>query len=98
MFTVRIRELCSGAAGVENFWRRDVGKNQVSTETIIFDARNRRRMLFLSSRRRKDAEVTMDGQFLVRQIYDDEITYNLVSSAAQILSEHYRFKYNISIY
>lgn len=33
----------------------------------------------------------MDGQFLVRQIYDDEITYNLVSSAAQILSEHYRF-------
>lgn len=27
----------------------------------------------------------MDGQFLVRQIYDDEITYNLVSSAAQIL-------------
>lgn len=37
--------------------------------------------------RRKTAEVTMDGQFLVRQIYDDEITYNLVSSAAQILSE-----------
>uniref|UniRef100_A0A2S2QPA2 Guanylate cyclase soluble subunit beta-1 n=1 Tax=Sipha flava TaxID=143950 RepID=A0A2S2QPA2_9HEMI len=34
---------------------------------------------------KKDAEVTMDGQFLVRQIYDDEITYNLVSSAAQIL-------------
>lgn len=27
----------------------------------------------------------MEGQFLVRQIYDDEITYNLVSSAAQIL-------------
>lgn len=37
--------------------------------------------------RRKTAEVTMDGQFLVRQIYDDEITYNLVSSAAQILRE-----------
>lgn len=29
----------------------------------------------------------MDGQFLVRQIYDDEITYNLVSSAAQILGK-----------
>jgi len=37
---------------------------------------------------RKDAEVTMDGQFLVRQIYDDEITYNLVSSAAQILGKY----------
>lgn len=33
----------------------------------------------------------MDGQFLVRQIYDDEITYNLVSSAAQILSECHVF-------
>lgn len=32
----------------------------------------------------------MDGQFLVRQIYDDEITYNLVSSAAQILSKYYK--------
>lgn len=30
----------------------------------------------------------MDGQFLVRQIYDDEITYNLVSSAAQILRKY----------
>lgn len=30
----------------------------------------------------------MDGQFLVRQIYDDEITYNLVSSAAQILGKY----------
>lgn len=34
---------------------------------------------------KKKAEVNMDGQFLVRQIYDDEITYNLVSAAAEVL-------------
>lgn len=34
---------------------------------------------------RKDAEVQMEGQFLVRQIYDDELTYNLISSAVDIL-------------
>ncbi|KAI4463951.1 guanylate cyclase soluble subunit beta-2 [Holotrichia oblita] len=34
---------------------------------------------------RKDAEVQMEGMFLVRQIYEDEITYNLISSAVDIL-------------
>lgn len=34
----------------------------------------------------------MEGQFLVRQIYDDEITYNLISAAVNRLS-----KYNIYI-
>lgn len=29
----------------------------------------------------------MDGQFLVRQIYDDEVTYNLIGAAVGILSE-----------
>lgn len=29
----------------------------------------------------------MDGQFLVRQLYDDEITYNLVGAAVEVLSE-----------
>jgi hypothetical protein len=29
----------------------------------------------------------MDGQFLVRQIYEDEITYNLVGAAVEVLSE-----------
>lgn len=29
----------------------------------------------------------MEGQFLVRQIYDDEITYNLIGAAVEILSE-----------
>ncbi|KAL9894293.1 guanylate cyclase soluble subunit beta-1-like isoform 2-T5 [Glossina fuscipes fuscipes] len=30
--------------------------------------------------------VSMDGQFLVRQIYDDEITYNLIGAAVEILN------------
>lgn len=34
---------------------------------------------------KKDAEVQMEGQFLVRQTYDDEITYNLITSAVKIL-------------
>ncbi|KAJ8944003.1 hypothetical protein NQ318_021718 [Aromia moschata] len=34
---------------------------------------------------KKNAEVQMDGQFLVRQIYDDELTYNLISSATELL-------------
>ncbi|XP_055381357.1 guanylate cyclase soluble subunit beta-1 [Condylostylus longicornis] len=34
----------------------------------------------------KKAEVNMEGQFLVRQIYDDEITYNLIGAAVEILN------------
>ncbi|XP_033323715.1 guanylate cyclase soluble subunit beta-1-like [Megalopta genalis] len=34
---------------------------------------------------KKDAAVNMEGQFLVRQIYDDEITYNIISAAAKLL-------------
>lgn len=30
----------------------------------------------------------MEGQFLVRQIYDDEITYNLIGAAVEILSKY----------
>lgn len=30
----------------------------------------------------------MEGQFLVRQIYDDEITYNIVSAAVNKLSTY----------
>ena len=37
---------------------------------------------------RKDAEVSMDGQFLVRQIYEDEITYNLIHAAVDVLSKY----------
>lgn len=29
----------------------------------------------------------MEGQFLVRQIYEDDITYNLIEAAVAILSE-----------
>ncbi|CAO1395465.1 unnamed protein product [Diamesa serratosioi] len=35
---------------------------------------------------KKKAEVAMEGQFLVRQIYDDEITYNLIGAAVEILN------------
>ncbi|XP_047370762.1 guanylate cyclase soluble subunit beta-1 isoform X1 [Vespa velutina] len=35
---------------------------------------------------KKDAAVNMDGQFLVRQIYDDEITYNLIAAAVNRLN------------
>ncbi|PSN51153.1 Guanylate cyclase soluble subunit beta-1 [Blattella germanica] len=34
---------------------------------------------------KKDAEVQMEGQFLVRQIYEDEITYNLIHAAVDVL-------------
>ncbi|KAI5702755.1 hypothetical protein M8J76_012267 [Diaphorina citri] len=33
-----------------------------------------------------DADVAMDGQFLVRQIYEDEITYNLIGAAVGVLN------------
>lgn len=42
---------------------------------------------------RKKAEVLMEGQFLVRQIYEDEITYNLIFAAVEILS-----RFHIKIY
>ncbi|ETN67665.1 hypothetical protein AND_000513 [Anopheles darlingi] len=34
----------------------------------------------------KKAEVNMEGQFLVRQIYEDDITYNLIEAAVSILN------------
>lgn len=43
--------------------------------------------LFYLSNNRKKAGLNMDGQFLIRQIYDDEITYNLITAAVEILSE-----------
>lgn len=30
----------------------------------------------------------MEGQFLVRQLYDDEITYNLIGAAVDVLSKN----------
>lgn len=32
----------------------------------------------------------MEGQFLVRQIYEDEITYNLIGAAVELLSNSYQ--------
>ncbi|XP_047121448.1 guanylate cyclase soluble subunit beta-1 [Schistocerca piceifrons] len=34
---------------------------------------------------KKNADVVMDGQFLVRQIYEDEVTYNLIGAAVEVL-------------
>ncbi|KAL1130144.1 hypothetical protein AAG570_013082 [Ranatra chinensis] len=34
---------------------------------------------------KKYADVNMEGQFLVRQLYEDEITYNLIGAAVQVL-------------
>ncbi|VVD02331.1 unnamed protein product [Leptidea sinapis] len=34
---------------------------------------------------KKKAEVAMEGSFLVRQIYEDEITYNLITAAVEVL-------------
>ncbi|KAG5889162.1 hypothetical protein JTB14_038186 [Gonioctena quinquepunctata] len=34
---------------------------------------------------KKNADVQMEGQFLVRQIYEDELTYNLISAAVEVL-------------
>ncbi|XP_062537578.1 guanylate cyclase soluble subunit beta-1 isoform X4 [Armigeres subalbatus] len=35
---------------------------------------------------KKKAQVNMEGQFLVRQIYEDDITYNLIEAAVEILN------------
>lgn len=34
---------------------------------------------------KKEAEIEMDGQFLVRLIYEDEMTYNIVAAAEKVL-------------
>ncbi|XP_065159270.1 guanylate cyclase soluble subunit beta-1 [Atheta coriaria] len=34
---------------------------------------------------KKNAELQMEGQFLVRQIYEDELTYNLIGAAVEVL-------------
>lgn len=36
---------------------------------------------------RREAEVHMDGSFLVRLTYEDEITYNIVAAAEKVLGE-----------
>lgn len=44
---------------------------------------------------RRQAEVNMEGQFLVRQIYDDEITYNLIGAAVEVLSKFFFFVFSL---
>lgn len=43
------------------------------------------RLLFLFSR--KEAQLDEEGQFLVRIIYDDSKTYDLVAAASKVLSK-----------
>lgn len=48
---------------------------------------------------RRDAAVTMEGQFLVRQIYDDEITYNIIGAAVKRLSKfNFSWEKNINFW
>lgn len=45
------------------------------------------KLITISLFSRKKADLNIEGQFLIRQIYDDEITYNVISAAVEILSE-----------
>lgn len=36
---------------------------------------------------RREADIEMDGSFLVRLVYDDDITYNIVEAAERVLSK-----------
>lgn len=38
---------------------------------------------------RREAQVDVEGQFLVRIIYEDAKTYDLVAAASKVLSEFY---------
>lgn len=49
---------------------------------------------YFSFFRRKQAQVNMEGQFLVRQIYEDDITYNLIEAAVDILSKNDRINHH----
>ena len=42
-------------------------------------------MLFVS--RRKEAQYEEEGSFLVRIIYDDDISYNIIGAAVRVLGE-----------
>jgi len=35
---------------------------------------------------KKEAEVTIEGHFLIRQLYEDKITYNIVGAAERVLN------------
>ena len=36
---------------------------------------------------REEAQLEMEGHFLVRLVYEDDISYDLVSAASKVLSE-----------
>lgn len=37
---------------------------------------------------RREADIEMEGSFLVRLVYDDDITYNIVEAAERVLSKY----------
>ena len=39
---------------------------------------------------REEAELEMDGHFLVRLVYEDALSYDLVTAATKVLSEYIR--------
>lgn len=41
---------------------------------------------------RKEAQIVMEGQFLVRIIYDDEITYQIVGAAQKCLGKYLHYQ------
>ena len=42
--------------------------------------------------KRREAEVNVEGHFLVRQIYEDDVTYNIVGAAERVLSKFSRIE------
>nr|CAD7403925.1 unnamed protein product [Timema poppensis] len=62
-------------------WRQDYGFVNYALELLVVKTFGEETW----EKIKKDAEVVMEGQFLVRQIYEDEITYNLIHAAVDVL-------------
>lgn len=94
--SVWVCELRVGTSSGEDLWRRNMGDHQVSMllQYPRFFGGNPRELvltlyfiLLYSLLTRKQAEVDMDGHFLLREIYEDEVTYNLIGAAVNLLSK-----------
>lgn len=65
---------------------RNSSEIDINTQMIWFILKN-----FLLPKRR-EAEVNVEGHFLVRQIYEDDVTYNIVGAAERVLSKFSRIE------
>lgn len=54
------------------------------TCAVTFAVARQRGLLFVS---RREAQLDIEGQFLVRIIYEDAKTYDLVAAASKVLSK-----------